>query len=174
MHALFVVSLITCLTENVISAWLIEINTCAFFNTSFNALLYYFIFYVHYLPLSIKRCTSSYACVRRRNYLNYYHFMIYIALFCPVIPCLVALARNTLITNCTTPFYPMPHSTVRARGVKSRMCPPYPQRVVKGDYCKRGNFRVGVIFAFFALLYSSRKLPPREIKTHMPLWRKYE
>ena len=37
------------------------------------------------------------------------------------------------------------------------------------DYCKRGNFRVGVIFAFFALLPSSRKLPPRENKTHMPL-----
>ena len=36
-------------------------------------------------------------------------------------------------------------------------------------YCKRGNFRVGVIFAFFALLSSSRKLPPRENKTHMPL-----
>ena len=39
-------------------------------------------------------------------------------------------------------------------------------------YCKRRNFRVGVIFAFFALLSSSRKLPQRENKTHMPLWRK--
>ena len=41
-------------------------------------------------------------------------------------------------------------------------------------YYKRGNFRVGVIFAFFALLSFSRKLPPSENKTHMPLWRKYE
>ena len=36
-------------------------------------------------------------------------------------------------------------------------------------YCKRGNFRVGVIFAFFAILLFSRKLPPRENKTHLPL-----
>ena len=28
------------------------------------------------------------------------------------------------------------------------------------SYCKRGNFRMGVIFTFFALLSSSRKLPP--------------
>ena len=42
------------------------------------------------------------------------------------------------------------------------------------QYCKRENFRVGVIFVFFALLFSSRKLPLRENKTHMPLWRKYE
>ena len=39
---------------------------------------------------------------------------------------------------------------------------------IKGAYCKRGNFRVGVIFTFFALLSSPRKLPPRENKTHMP------
>ena len=37
------------------------------------------------------------------------------------------------------------------------------------EYCKRGNFRVGVIFMFFALLSFSRKLPPRENETHMPL-----
>ena len=36
-------------------------------------------------------------------------------------------------------------------------------------YCKRGNFRMGIIFA---LLSSSRKLPPRKNKTHMPLWMK--
>ena len=41
------------------------------------------------------------------------------------------------------------------------------------SYCKRENFRVGVIFAFFVLLSFSQKLPPRENKTHMPLWRKY-
>ena len=35
-------------------------------------------------------------------------------------------------------------------------------------YCKCGNFRVAV---FFALLSSSRKLPPCENKTHMPLWK---
>ena len=33
--------------------------------------------------------------------------------------------------------------------------------------CKRGNFRVGVIFAVFTLLLSSQKLPPHENKTHM-------
>ena len=38
-------------------------------------------------------------------------------------------------------------------------------------YCKRGNFRVGVIFAFFALLSFWRKLPLHENKTHIPLWR---
>ena len=41
-------------------------------------------------------------------------------------------------------------------------------------YCKRGNIRVGVIFAFFALLSSSRTLPPRENKTNKTLWRKKE
>ena len=41
-------------------------------------------------------------------------------------------------------------------------------------YCKRGNFRVGVIFAFFAILPSSRKFSPRENKPHMTLLRKYE
>ena len=41
-------------------------------------------------------------------------------------------------------------------------------------YCKCWNFRVGVIFAFFALLSFSRKLPPRENKTNKPLWRKNE
>ena len=41
-------------------------------------------------------------------------------------------------------------------------------------YCKRGNFRVGVIFAFFAILPFSRKFPPRENKTHKTLLRKYE
>ena len=45
----------------------------------------------------------------------------------------------------------------------------FPYLVIFSVYCKRGNFRVGVIFAFFALLSSSRKLPPRENKTHMPL-----
>ena len=40
--------------------------------------------------------------------------------------------------------------------------------------CKRGNFRAGVIFSFFALLSSMRKLPPHKNKTHMPLWRKWE
>ena len=39
-------------------------------------------------------------------------------------------------------------------------------------YCKRGYFCVGVSFAFFTLLSCSWKLPPRENKTHMPLWRK--
>ena len=37
---------------------------------------------------------------------------------------------------------------------------------------KRGNFHLRVIFVFFVLLSSSRKLPPHENKTHMPLWRK--
>ena len=41
-------------------------------------------------------------------------------------------------------------------------------------YCKRGNFRVGVISTFFAILPSSRKFPPRENKTHMTLLSKYE
>ena len=36
------------------------------------------------------------------------------------------------------------------------------------SYCKHGNVRVGVIFALFAILSSSRKLPPRENKSHMP------
>ena len=36
-------------------------------------------------------------------------------------------------------------------------------------YCKRGNFRMGVIFTFFALLSFSRKLPPCVNNTHMPL-----
>ena len=42
------------------------------------------------------------------------------------------------------------------------------------EYCKCGNFRVGVIFAFFAILPFSRKFPPRENKTQMTLLRKYE
>ena len=41
-------------------------------------------------------------------------------------------------------------------------------------YCKRGNFRVGVIFAIFAILPYSRKFPPRENKTHMTLLKEYE
>ena len=40
-------------------------------------------------------------------------------------------------------------------------------------YCKRGNFRVGVIFAFFAIWPFSRKFPLRENKTHKTLLRKY-
>ena len=36
-------------------------------------------------------------------------------------------------------------------------------------YCKRGNFRVGEIFAFFPISTSSRKFPPRENKTQMTL-----
>ena len=31
-------------------------------------------------------------------------------------------------------------------------------------YCKRGSFRVGVIFAFFALLYSSENYPHAKLK----------
>ena len=38
-------------------------------------------------------------------------------------------------------------------------------------YCKRGNFRVGVIFAIFAILPYSRKFPPRENKTHMTFFK---
>ena len=33
---------------------------------------------------------------------------------------------------------------------------------------------MGVIFAFFTILPSSQKFPPRETKTHMTLSRKYE
>ena len=44
--------------------------------------------------------------------------------------------------------------------------------LVYTGYCKRGNFRVGVIFAFFAIWSSSRKFPPRENKTHKTLLRK--
>ena len=36
-------------------------------------------------------------------------------------------------------------------------------------YCKCGNFCVGVIFVFFAILSSLRKFPPGENKTHMTL-----
>ena len=40
-------------------------------------------------------------------------------------------------------------------------------------YCKRGHFRVGISFAFFAILTSSRKSPPPfKNKTQMILWRK--
>ena len=34
-------------------------------------------------------------------------------------------------------------------------------------YCKRGNFRVGIPFTFFALLSFSGKIHPRENKTHI-------
>ena len=44
----------------------------------------------------------------------------------------------------------------------------------KLNYCKRGNFHVGVIFAFFTILPYSRKFPPRENKTRMTLLKKYE
>ena len=37
------------------------------------------------------------------------------------------------------------------------------------NYCKRGNFLVRVILAFFRLLSSSQKLPPGENKIHIPL-----
>ena len=41
-------------------------------------------------------------------------------------------------------------------------------------YCKHGSFRVGVIPAFFTILPSSRKFPPRENKTCKTLLRKDE
>ena len=41
-------------------------------------------------------------------------------------------------------------------------------------YCNPGNFRVGVIFAFFAILSSLWKLPPGENINHMLLWQIYE
>ena len=40
-------------------------------------------------------------------------------------------------------------------------------------YCKRGNFRMGVIFAFFPILPFSRKFSPCENKTPKTLLRKY-
>ena len=42
------------------------------------------------------------------------------------------------------------------------------------EYCKHGNVRFGVIFAFFAILPSLQKFPSRENKTHMTSLRKYE
>ena len=36
-------------------------------------------------------------------------------------------------------------------------------------YCKRGNFRVGVICAFFRDFVLIAKITPRENKTNMPL-----
>ena len=40
---------------------------------------------------------------------------------------------------------------------------------IKILYCKRGNFRIKVIFVFFALLSSSRKLPQPKNQSHMLL-----
>ena len=59
--------------------------------------------------------------------------------------------------------------------VQHIICCPNPQSIIVllylhwfsikySNYCKRGNFCMGVIFAFFALKYSSRKLTPRKIK----------